>query len=698
MFKQPSNQHSNKQPSSKQLHHPHHSASLINQTVLSHKTSAQSISNRYVYFAMLPLLAVVILGQVSFVPWPLTLFWFGVWLVLFWRVRQGQLAALATYWQMTFLILSLLLIWAQFGRLWGVEPGVAFLSTCLFAKCLESKTARDLIVVFNFGLFVCASLFLHSQAMWLAALVLVGLISGFIGLFRIQTYQFVTQGLLIRSLKQDALHVLKSVSIALPFFVLLFMFFPRLPPVWSIAIPENKAVTGLSDTMSPGDIAQLSQSSALAFRIVGDMTQLPQRTDLYWRAMVLDRYDGTTWRSHELNQTPQSIPQTKLQGFAYEYLPAQAGPKWITGLEYSVPLNSRYALRRDGSIQPLQLKQDSQPIALFKLQHPYFLQQASSNLELQLNREFVRQSDPKAQALAAQLWQRSAKNPDIYVQLVLQWYKQHQFVYTLSPGILTYNRIDQFLFEQRRGFCEHYASSFVMLMRYVGIPARVTVGYQGGQLAPDAKSWEVRQLDAHAWSEVWIDGQWQRIDPTAIIAPQRIDDGMQNYASINSSLRGDHSALRIQSYEWLKNARIWSDYLSYQWQSKVVGYDVDAQKNWLQKLGVKNTYYAVLIIFIGFLCLGIGFFLWHLYQQHQQVSPLQRQFLQLNRKLPIALQRQPAETIQHWMQRLHSQNGNEDFLEISQLYTQLYYAEAGNNKVIFQQLRRLLKDCANALD
>jgi transglutaminase-like putative cysteine protease len=122
-----------------------------------------------------------------------------------------------------------------------------------------------------------------------------------------------------------------------------------------------------------------------------------------------------------------------------------------------------------------------------------------------------------------------------------------------------------------------------MLMRYAGIPARVVTGYQGGQLAPDNQSWEVRQLDAHAWSEVYLNGKWQRIDPTAMIAPQRIDTGMQNYLAQDETVWGDQQseAWRLQQFKFLKNMRIWSDYLSYQWQSKVVGYDVEKQKNWL---------------------------------------------------------------------------------------------------------------------
>ena len=662
--------------------------------------------NRFLYFAVLPVLTVIIVGQASFMPIAITLLWTAALLLLAFRIRRHQVAAIATFWQTAFALTGVLLIYLQFGRFWGVEPGVAFMTSCLFAKCLESKSPRDLIVVFNFGLFVTASLFLHSQAMWLAALVFVGLVFGFIGLFRIQTADFVASGMVAQSLKQDAKHVLKSVSIAIPFFVLLFMFFPRLPPVWSLPVPENKAVTGISDRMSPGDIAQLSQSSALAFRIIGDMQQLPKRNGLYWRAMVLDDYDGTTWTSHPINQKLQFIPQRQYTGFEYQYLAAQAGQKWVMSLEHSVPMQADYAVFHDGRIEPVQIKQQTQPIRLFWLLKPELLQQPVSSqpsappqlsvLEQRLNTAFIAQNDPKAQALAQTLWRQSAQNPKRYMQLLLNWYQRNGFVYTLAPGVLTQNRIDQFLFERRRGFCEHYASSFVMLMRYVGIPARVVVGYQGGQLAPDAKSWEVRQLDAHAWSEVWLDGAWQRVDPTAIIAPQRIDDGMQNYAGNNTAVWGDAPAWQKQSYAWLKTARVWSDYASYQWQSKVVGYDVDQQKNWLHKLGLSSSYSGVVIIILGFVSLGLAFGLYVVGQRYYAVPPFERALQHFNRQLPAQLRRQQGQTIQAWMQQLEQIAPQTCFKQAADLYALVHYADQADAGQL-QQFKQLLKDCANAI-
>ncbi len=228
----------------------------------------------------------------------------------------------------------------------GVEAGVAVLSIFLFAKALETKTQRDAIILFNFALFVAASMFLHSQSFMTAVMVLLCLLSCLLGLYRVQTHAFASEKSNRMALRQDAKHVIKFVGLALPFFVLLFIFFPRLPPLWHIPIPENKAVTGMSDSMSPGDIAQLSQSSHLAFRIIGDVTQLPNRSELYWRAMVLDQYDGQKWTSSFINQ--QGISDDTLTHIStskkwnYQYLPADVAIPWIMALEYSQPLERRY--------------------------------------------------------------------------------------------------------------------------------------------------------------------------------------------------------------------------------------------------------------------------------------------------------------------------------------------------------------------
>ena len=585
----------------------------------------------------------------------------------------------------------------------GVEAGVAVLSIFLFAKALETKTQRDVIILFNFALFVAASMFLHSQSFMTAVMVLLCLLSCLLGLYRVQTHAFASENSNRMALRQDAKHVIKFVGLALPFFVLLFIFFPRLPPLWHIPIPENKAVTGMSDSMSPGDIAQLSQSSHLAFRIIGNVTQLPNRSELYWRAMVLDQYDGQKWTSSFLNQqgiSDETLTQISTsKKWNYQYLPADAAIPWIMGLEYSQPLERRYQLRQDWSIQAYRQVQRVEPISLQWMGNVQLTQTKLSNVQRSINLKAPEQIDLKAQQFAQQLFKQSNDNPNRYIQNVLQWYRNNGFSYTLQPGLLGQHRIDEFLFQSKQGFCEHYASSFAMLMRYVGIPARIVVGYQGGQPSPDAKSWEVRQLDAHAWTEVFVDGRWNRYDPTAMIAPQRIEQGMQDLMSQDASVWGDSSRWHVQRYSVLNKMRIWSDYASYQWQSKVVGYNAETQRGWLQKLGLQSSYSLVLLIMIsigGLVLLYWGVIFWHKRAQTSEYDIVVQSF---SRSLIAEQRKQDAETVNKWLLRLAQDVKPEQqvlFHQAADYYQQMRYSNTLNSKNI-QQFKRMLKTCASAL-
>ncbi|KKW79839.1 transglutaminase [Acinetobacter sp. AG1] len=653
---------------------------------------------KQIYFCILAVLAFVLIGQVAFIPVTLSGLWGVIWLILVWRYRKQKISPFPRLFLVFFSLLSLGLIYLNYQTLLGVEAGVAFLSTCLFAKSLEAKNTRDLLIVFNFALFVSASLLLHSQAFWMAVIVFSAFVMCLMGLYRIQTGLFNHHQLSSNQLKNDVKQILKFVGIATPFFIILFIFFPRLPPLWAIPIHKNQATTGISDRMSPGDIAQLSQSSALAFRVVADMRQLPNRQELYWRALVLDEYDGTTWTSSFYNQQIKNVNSNSSR-VAYQYLAADEQANWIMGLEYSIPQERYLQLYQDDSIRPLKLIKRNQPIQMFWLGQASTSSILLSPRQIEFSTRFDEDRDEKAQKLAHQLFEQSQRLPEKYIKTVMNWYRKNNFVYTLTPGTLSGDRIDQFLFSSRKGFCEHYASSFVMLMRYAGIPARVVTGYQGGQFALDGESWEVRQLDAHAWSEVYLHGQWKRIDPTAMIAPQRIDAGMQNYMAEDQQVWGDAQAQawRLQQFKFLKNMRVWSDYLSYQWQSKVVGYDADKQKNWLSKLGFNSSYSYVLILIIGIagiLAVYVGFYWW---RQTKQQELYERVITQFQKQLPKHLHKRSAETFQVWMQRLSSVDSDQkSFHQVVVLYQKIVFLEQNTQQNI-QEFSKLLKVCAIAI-
>ena len=647
-------------------------------------------------------LSLILIAQMAFIPVLLSII-FAISILCIWIYlkRQQPFPKIGTF---LLTVLALGSIYLSYQSFIGVEAGVAVLSTFLFAKSLESKNRRDLIILFNFALFVAASSFLYSQSFGMAIVIVLCLISCLIGLYRIQTSEFEQEPTTQRAaLQQDAKHVAKFILYAIPFFLLLFIFFPRLPPLWHIPIPENKGVTGISDSMSPGDIAELSQSSALAFRIIGDVSKLPPRSELYWRALVLDEYDGQRWTSSFVNQQPlmrQPMDSSPVPvGWNYQYLAADPSVFWIMGLEKSIPVERRYYNRQDWSIVPRRLTQRVEPIPLQWIGTQYDPQAVGQYLA-RINTQVQRRLDPQAQQLAQRLYMQSAEDPRRYVQNVLNWYQQNNFVYTLKPGQLGQNRIDEFLFNSRQGFCEHYASSFVMLMRYVGIPARVVTGYQGGELAPDRKSWEVRQLDANAWTEVWLDQKWQRFDPTAMIAPQRIDGGMQNLLSQDERVWSNNSTWTSQNNQWMTKMRVWSDYASYQWQSKVVGYNAESQQNWLSKLGLSSAYSSIVVLLGSIALLILAYGLRIYLKARQAQSPFDRAIQQLNQSLADDLKKQPAETFHHWMQRLSQQVKIENqsaFIEAIRLFEKYLYSGAELTDQELKKFKYLLKTCADSL-
>ncbi len=662
--------------------------------------------NRSIQISILLMLSLIWLAQIAFIPVFLSILFFIQTVALFWfyqkqvQKKKTDFPKLA---KILFVLVALAIIYISYKSFLGVEAGTAVLATFLYAKALETQKKRDLIILFYFALFVSASLFLYSQSFWMALIVLACLISCLVGLYRIQTSQYQHVVTTVQSLKADVKHILKFIGLALPFFILLFLFFPRLPPLWQIPISSNKAVTGVSDRMSPGDIAELSQSSALAFRILGNMKQLPSRQDLYWRAMVLDQYDGTTWTSSDLNKPAKQVELLNQEKsvFEYQYLAADYRTQWVMGLEKSVPLDPQFQLHQDWSITPNRAVQRTQPIRLQWVTNKIASEKDAHYLEFEqeYNQHYIQRVDTKSQELAQQLFQASDQNPEKYISNVLKWYKNNHFIYTLSPGRLGQNRVDDFLFQSRQGFCEHYASSFVMLMRYVGIPARVVVGYQGGALAPDGQSWEVRQLDAHAWTEVYVNDQWQRIDPTFIVAPQRIDQGMQDYIANDQQVFGNtgESNWRYQQYSMLKELRIWSDYASYQWQSKIIGYDAEKQNNWLKKLGLDTGYGFGIILILGLLFLSFVYIVVYKWKQYQQCSALDRVLDAFSKQLLLEQRKTDYETFQQWMKRLSKDSNRADlFDQANLLFQKIMYLEQKDSKVL-SNLKNLLKECSTEL-
>lgn len=565
----------------------------------------------------------------------------------------------------------------------GLDVGVAFLLLCAISKLFELNTRRDAYVILALSLFVLAGLFLMDQSLLTTLQVLLGT---FVVLFAMiaqnddGTGRFRTIGLLILQ--------------ALPLMVILFLFFPRLPPLWSLKISGNQAKTGMSDSMSPGDIASLSQSTELAFRV--EFTgQVPARQNLYWRGLVFDNFDGKTWQSHDKTPTvwfasqrpPAWITQTtrvptNSQPISYHVIMEKTGQPFLYGLDYPLSNQKGVALTRDFTLRywtEVAQRFDYQVDWYPKTQIDLVLSEEDRLQNLQLPAT----GNEESRKFAQDLYQKVGQNPTAYVNAIQQWITTQNFSYTLSPPLLKDNRIDEFLFSTRAGFCEHYSSSFTFLMRTVGIPARVVAGYQGGELGRDGASWEVRQMDAHAWAEIWLDNQgWVRVDPTGFIAPNRVEQGMQQVtAQQGAEIFGEGLAGQIsyQQFTMLQEARRIFDQASYYWQRDVVGFDQDNQKNSLLKwFNISSVYQQVLAMVLTFVTVLALFTLWQWWRRRQVWDKADWAIIQLSKRLAKHnknLARGESEGVLAWLERITPAMQNSDEIDqLKQLYRQYKYA------------------------
>ena len=495
--------------------------------------------------------------------------------------------------QMLGFLLGLVGLWLTYNTAFGLDMGVAFLVLCLISKLWELYKRRDAYVVLNLSLFVLASLFLMDQGIVTTVEVIIGAVIVLLAFIALND-DGNTRG-------DGRLRTLGVLGIgALPLLVVLFLFFPRLPPLWSVQLSGQQATTGVSDSMSPGDFANLGQSTELAFRVEFADKRPPQQ-QLYWRGLVFSNFDGVTWRPSPQQREWQPAPQmpnwianalatvpdeVKIAPNRYQIILEPTQQNWLFGLDYpfaqqqDISITSNFTLKKDQPVTQ-QLRYDVLQFAPMRIDP--MLSEASRRLNLALPSS----GNPQARLLAQQLFAQSDSDPVRYIQAIERWINQTEFRYTLSPPRLNTNRIDEFLFNTKAGFCEHYSSSFTFMLRAAGIPARVVAGYQGGEPSRNGNVWEVRQMDAHAWTEVWLEGQgWVRVDPTAFVAPERVEQGMDALTQARgATMFGDGAGAQIsyQQYQMLQTLRRLSDQASYYWQKDVVGYDQDKQADSLLK-------------------------------------------------------------------------------------------------------------------
>ncbi|HEY3699324.1 MAG TPA: DUF3488 and DUF4129 domain-containing transglutaminase family protein [Spongiibacteraceae bacterium] len=503
----------------------------------------------------------------------------------FWRVQvyRGQWSFPGRLIKTGLVIASVAGIRFSYGSFVGLEPTVALLISCFCFKLVEAATRREAYLLLFLGYFVALTEFLFEQGLGAVLYMLLPILlltAALIALQQDEPLRFSWQPLRTAS---------AMAAQAFPLMLLLFLVFPRIGPLWQVPLPTGGARTGMSDQLSPGDIAQLSQSDALAFRaaFVGGV---PAQRDLYWRGLVLDTFDGRTWRANDFSDMSlQQITKT---------VPAiPSGP----AIEYEVFLEPTYqrwlyALQVPESISPTTLLTLDYRLLARDIVTEKFAYRAraypQSRFEIQLDKR-LRQRElvlPKQNNLRTQAWARELRtrfdDDRTLIDFVIENFHQQPFFYTLKPPLLGDDSIDEFLFDTRRGFCEHYASSFVFVLRAAGIPARVVIGYQGGEINPLTGTVLVHQFDAHAWAEAWLPGQgWIRFDPTAAVAPQRIESGLEGAVGADEFLaQTPLSVDRYRAVGWLNRARLRIDAINYGWTRWVVNYRDDAQISVLRAL------------------------------------------------------------------------------------------------------------------
>ncbi|MCF5628165.1 DUF3488 domain-containing protein, partial [Pseudomonas syringae] len=356
-----------------------------------------------------------------------------------------------------------------------------------------------------------------------------------------------------------------------------------LDPLWSLPQPSNKGVTGLSDNMAPGDMAELSKSPALVFRASFD-GPIPARNQLYWRGLTLEQFDGRRWSQSARAQTVQ-IPQWEKRGdpLAYSIVMEASGRPWLPSLDIAETNLPEVRQMSDFRLQRRRPVEQSLLYAVHSWPQSIRDPQSSEQIQRQ-DLQLPAKGNAQARQWADELRRRYARPEDL-VAAMLAYFSDQPFHYTLKPTTLGTDSIDEFLFASRQGFCAHYAGAMTFVLRAAGIPARVVAGYQGGELNPDGQYLTVRQFDAHAWVEYWQPGiGWRSADPTAAVAPQRIEQGLEQALAADEAFLQDSplSALRYRNVAWINSLRLGWDNLNYGWQRWVLGYQGQQQ---LQILG-----------------------------------------------------------------------------------------------------------------
>ncbi len=581
---------------------------------------------------------------------------------------------------------------ATFGRITGKEAGSALFTILLGLKLLETHSPRDAYIVLYLSYFAILTHFLFSQTILISiySLILIILLSNNLLIL----VNPIRQGQYLQYIKRTIVLLLQ----ALPMTLLLFLLFPRASSPLVGYTDSATAMTGLSDTMSPGKISHLSQSEAIAFRATFEQA-IPPVEQLYWRGPVLWKFDGITWRrglssfSNKREDGEYWLAQ-KSQPIRHSITLEPHNKPWLFALD--LPTKSDQFGQINPSFEllaPLNVKNRIQYTATSYQQYntgklSYQDRKQGLQLPYQISARVIR---------LAQQWQQQSSSDSEVVDKALDFFNKQKFIYTLNPPKLGKDPVDGFLFETRQGFCEHYASAFVVLMRLANIPARIVTGYQGGEINPISDYVIVRQSAAHAWAEVWLPKRgWVRVDPTAVIAPERV------HQSIDLNSQGLGSPIQFQLPQsqqiltWNKELIYYWDALNNEWNDTVLGFSRVEQTSLLEYLGFKKVTAKKLLVLVILLMaiLFIVTMLILLRHRSPTIDKVQQIYLSFCQKLNkrYKIQRQSWEGPIDFSLRIKQQQPQLSVIvnKITQLYLQLRYSPHYSKQGL-QQFKQIVK-------
>ena len=602
--------------------------------------------------------------------------WLFPCLVMFCLFLYVRSLAQSRFLRLVLVFTCVALFFIDYRLAYSVEMASVFLLLVASMKATELSAKRDIIVFVYSMFYLSAVSMLFEQSISHVALQLFCVMLCLSLLMRLSDSS-------LGSVKSQLWRVTKMLSLAIPFAVCFFLFFPRFAPLWSLPIKTSHSQTGMSEEMTPGSIAELSQSAERAFRVTFN-GPAPARQNLYWRAMLLDYFDGRTWRraSNPLvlerarkgllyNRKYEVFAPQELDQNYYDVILEPHQNRWAFALVGSQPASGNvhkigggiYELRQDVvSPTPYRMAYEKAPVPVAAIPGAALVsgvQRIASQKEQDLQLPVT--GNPLARQLVNRMLSAGPTELE-YVAAVLRYFYDQGFGYTLKPPKLGVDSVDDFLFGTRLGFCEHFASSAAFLFREAGLPARVVTGYQGGELNEDMGYWLVRQYDAHAWVEVYVTGTgWLRVDPTAYIAPDRIERNLEEAVRDEGTFLADNRLAaftrQLAVLNWISQR---ADALNYRWQRFVLGYGEQDQRKILESIFGGFDLRALLwtlVSLVSAITVCVVLYIW-LGRYNPKLSKVERKYLRFLLLLRIkGVQRETGETPKAFNERASSELG-----------------------------------------